>query len=100
MQLSLIDPRAHPVQTQAMLDDCHLSRAIRFVRAKAFRGEWSWPYVEHLCDVAGRPAWAVDDWLLRYVVVGGIIFRPEEFGIMDEKIRSAAGEAFARLDAA
>lgn len=47
----------------------------------------------------GRPAWAVDDYGTRYVVVGAIIFRPEEMAIADARIRSAAAEVFARLDA-
>jgi hypothetical protein len=100
MQLSFIDPRIHPVATQAMLDDPNLKMIIDALRAQAFRADRGWPYVEHLCEVAGRPAWAVDDDQLRHVLIGYIVFRPVEFDILDEKIRTAAREVFARLDAA
>lgn len=99
MQLSLIDPRQHPIAAQAMLEDAHLRGVITFMRGLAFRADLGWPHVEHLVEVAGRPAWAVDDAGLRYVVVGVLIFRTEEFDILDAGIRTAARAAFARLDA-
>lgn len=100
MQLSLIDPRLHPVATKAMLDD-NVWLAIRFMRAQAFRADLGWPHVEHIHDIGrhSRPVWAVDDDGLRYVVTGRLIFRPDEFDILDETIRTAAREAFGRLDA-
>lgn len=82
-----------------MHDDAHLRGAIRFVRGEAFRADLGWPYVEHLVEVAGRPAWAVDDAGLRFVVIGGLIFRPIEFDILDQTIWTAARAAFRRLDA-
>jgi hypothetical protein len=98
MQLSLIDPRIHPIATKAMLDDVNLWDAICF-RRDSFSEDQPWPFVEHLVDVEGRRVWAVDDDGMRYVVVGAIIFRPEEMAIADARIRTAAVEVFARLDA-
>ncbi|MDO9441595.1 MAG: hypothetical protein Q7T73_11965 [Beijerinckiaceae bacterium] len=98
MQLSLIDPRVHTAVTKAMHDDVNLSDAIGFMRDD-FTEPMAWPFVEHLCDIEGRPAWAVDDAQRRYVVIGRIIFRPDEFAIMHESIRTAARECFGRLDA-
>lgn len=102
MQLSLIDPRLHPIATQAMLDDVALRGAIRWMRRAMPTppADAVWPFVEDLGQVAGgRTAWAVDDCGLRYVVVGAIVFRPEDFDIMHETLRQAAVECFGRLDA-
>lgn len=98
MQLDLIDPREMATITQTMHDDAHLRSAIRFMRGEAFRADLGWPHVEHLVEVAGRPAWAVDDGDLRYVVIGALIFRPVEFEILDERIRTAAMSVFGKLN--
>lgn len=100
MQLSLIDPREHPVATAEMLDDTYLKGAIHFVRAKAGLDNTVWPFVERLCDVEGKPAWAVDDAGTRYVVVRRMIFGADDLKFADEKIRVTAAAVFGRLDAA
>lgn len=102
MQLSLIDPRIHPIATAAMLDDVSLRGAIKWMRRAmpAPPPDAAWPHVEDLGEVAGgRTAWAVEDAGLRYVVVGRLVFRVAEFGIMHESLRLAAVECFGRLDA-
>jgi hypothetical protein len=100
MQLSLIDPRETATVTQAMHDDAGLRACIKMMRGGRTVERGEWPYVEHLCEVVGRPAWAVDDDGMRYVVVGAIIFFwPEDMGIADATIRTTARDAFERLDA-
>ncbi len=98
MQLSLIDPREHPIATAEMLDDAYLKGAIGFVRAQAGREDSDWPFVERLCDIEGRPVWAVDDAGMRYVVVRRLIFDLDDLKMADEKIRTSAAEVFGRLD--
>lgn len=62
-QLSLIDHSQHPIATQEMLGDAGLKSAIKAMRRRAGADTAAaWPYVERLLNVAGRPAWAVDDW--------------------------------------
>jgi hypothetical protein len=118
-QLQMFDPRDQPVATAAMLEDSELKSAIQAIRIRsltqqtdleghtALRKElerrepnicFPWPYVEHLIDVDGRPAWAVDDGGTRYVVVNGTVWRPDDLAIADLRLRKAALEAFARLD--
>lgn len=100
MQLSLIDPREHPIATAEMLDDQHLKGAIRFVRAlEGSDSAAAWPFVERICEIEGRPARAVDDAGMRYVVVRRLIFDLDDLKMADEKIRTSAAEVFARLDA-
>jgi hypothetical protein len=99
MQLSLIDPRIHPVLTAAMLDDIGLKECIQFMRRRVGRIDAAWPCVEHLIECEGRPVWAVDDGDLRYVVVGAVVFGVDDLEIANEQIRTAARAAFERLDA-
>jgi hypothetical protein len=98
MQLSLIDPREHPVATAEMLADAGLQSAIKAMSKRAGATDAAWPYVERLLDVAGRPAWAVDDGGVRYVVVRNLVFGIDDLMFADENLRMAASKAFARLD--
>jgi hypothetical protein len=101
MQLSLIDPRQHPVATEEMLCDAGLKSAIRTMRKRAGTAtDAAWPYVEGLLDIAGRPAWAVVDAGVRYVVVGNVVFGIDDLMFAEDRLRMAALAAFARLDAA
>jgi hypothetical protein len=74
MQLQMFDPRMTPIRTAEVLGDIGLCRAIDSMRPRRRIGA-AWPYVERLCEVEGKPVWAVED--------GG----------------KAARQAFARLDA-
>jgi hypothetical protein len=99
MQLSLIDPVAHPVVTKAMLDDAGLRGAIRLVRQRdGVPQDAVWPIVERVGDISGVAAWAVDDGGMRYVAVNGRVFTDEVFWILNEKIRTAAMDVFGRLN--
>jgi hypothetical protein len=94
-QLQMFDPRIAPTATAEMLADGNLRRAIARMR----RGNGgSWPYVERICDIGGRPAWLVDDDGMRYVVVNLTIWHPDELDVADRRLRLAAMEAMARLD--
>jgi hypothetical protein len=100
MQLSLIDPREHPVTTAEMLDDDGLKGAIKTMRKRAGTDPAAaWPYVEYFLDVVGRPAWAVDDGGGRYVAVGNVVFGIEDLSFAEENLRTEALKAFRRLDA-
>jgi hypothetical protein len=96
-QLQMFDPRLHPPRTAEMLGDVELCRAIDRMRPRRRRNA-KWPYVERLLDIEGRPAWAVDDCGLRYVVVNGTVWRLEDIASAEGRLRSAALAAFARLD--
>lgn len=98
MQLQMFDPRLTPTRTFEMLNDLGLCRAIDAMRPRRRIGA-AWPYVEKLCEVDGKPAWAVEDGGRRFVVLNGLIFRMRELVLADAKIRDAATAAFARLDA-
>lgn len=98
MQLQMFDPAATPVATQEMLDDGGLHEAIEFMRVRNDVADSGWPYVERICEIDGRPAWAIDDAGLRYVVARGLIFEMMDLPILTSKIRQAAIKAFERLD--
>lgn len=98
MQLQMFDPRLMPVRTAEMLGDRELCRAIDSMRPRR-RRNLTWPYVERLIEIDGRPAWAVEDNGKRYVVVGNLIWRPQDLVLASVELRAAATEAFARLDA-
>lgn len=98
MQLSIIDPSIDTVMTQAMHDDAGLRQAIELVRFTARTGSSRWPHVEHVGTISGRPAWAVDDLGMRFVVVGGTIFAVEELGLVARRVREAATDFFEGLD--
>lgn len=97
-QLQMFDPRETPTRTFEMLNDRGLCQAIDAMRPRRRIGR-PWPYVERLCEVDGRPAWAVEDGGRRFVVVNGIIYRMSDLALADATIRDAAKAAFARLDA-
>jgi len=101
-QLELLDPRSCGTATAEMLADRGLRSAIRTMRTAAAGDNQSdgtgWPYVVRLVDVDGRPAWAVDDAGVRYVVVGAIIFTADDIRILGQAIREAAQAAFERVD--
>lgn len=59
----------------------------------------AWPYIEALGEIGPSRAWAVDDNGVRYVVVGTVIYGPQDFEVMNATIRADAMAAFARLDA-
>ncbi len=100
-QLCLIDPRQSPIATAEMLDDAGLRAAIATVRTRSgVDPALLWPYVERLPEIGKRPAWAVDDYGRRFVVVGRTVFGISDLAILSAKIRTAATEAFTRLDAA
>jgi hypothetical protein len=82
-----------------MLDDAGLRVCIKMMRGGRPVEGGHWPYVERLCEVADRPAWAVEDDGMRYVVGAIIFFWPEDMDIADEKIRTTARDCFGRLDA-
>ncbi|MFL9499145.1 hypothetical protein DNX69_06505 [Rhodopseudomonas palustris] len=101
-QIELFDPRLAPTATAEMLGDAGLRRAIAWLRSTAAgryrsRGQ-GWPYVEHIAECDGRPAWLVDDARVRIVVVGGLVWRPEDLVFAAPHLRSAAAVAGARLD--
>jgi hypothetical protein len=98
MQMQMFDPREAPTATAAMLADSCLRDAIESMRRHDDREDAGWPFVENIGD-AVRRAWAVDDAGSRYVVVGAVVFELDDLGIMARRIRIAAMEAFARLDA-
>lgn len=99
MQLELLDPRDTAPATAEMLADVGLRSAIRTMRRRAGLSiDGAWPYVERLVEISGRPAWAVDDATIRYVVVGAIIFTADDIQILGQAIRDAALAAFARVD--
>lgn len=98
-QLELIDPRVCTTATAEMIDDVGLRSAIRAVRRRAGRDDAAWPYVERLVEISGRPAWAVDDGGVRYVVVGHTVFDVDDLTFAAEALRTAAMQAFRRLDA-
>lgn len=93
----MFDPRVMPKRTAEMLGDIGLCRAIDSMRPRRRLGA-AWPYVERLCEVEGRPAWAVDDKGKRYVVLNGTVFKMSDLGCADVLVREAAKAAFARLD--
>ena len=101
-QLELLDPRECATATAEMLADRGLRSAIKTMRSPAAGDNRSdgtgWPFVERLVDVDGRPAWAVDDATIRYVVIGAIIFTSADIQILGPAIREAAQEAFERID--
>lgn len=93
----MFDPRLTPTAAAAMLADAGLRDAI--VGMRPIRdGIKPWPFVEHLLDIDGRAAWAVDDGGIRYVVVGVLIWRLQDLFLARADLRTAATEAFARLD--
>jgi hypothetical protein len=102
-QIELFDPRLAPAATAEMLGDAGLRRAIAWLRSTAAgryrsRGQ-GWPYVERIAECGeGRPAWLVDDAGVRIVVVGGVVWRPEDLIFAAPHLRAAAAEAGARLD--
>ena len=96
-QLQLFDPRLTPKATSEMLGDRELCRAIDRMRPRR-RRNCTWPYVERLIEIDGKPAWLVDDKGRRYVVVSSMVWHPDELGLADPRLRRAATEAFARLD--
>ncbi|WP_051000262.1 hypothetical protein [Bradyrhizobium diazoefficiens] len=98
MQLQMFDPREYPKRTFEMLNDLGLGRAIDAMRPRRRIGA-ALPYVERLCDVDGRPAWAVDDGGRRFVVVNVVVYRLSDLGFAEASIREAARAAFDRLDA-
>ena len=98
MQLQMFDPREAPTRTFEMLNDLGLCRAIDAMRPRRRIGA-AWPYVEKLCEIEGKPAWAVEDGGKRFVVLNGVIYRMRDLVLADAKIRKAAVEAFERLDA-
>jgi hypothetical protein len=102
MQIAMFDPKETATVTAAMLSDPYLKYGIQFVRRhqRDASDRFEWPYVEALCEIDRQQVWVVDDQGLRYVVVGPIIFGVADLHIADEKIRTAAVEAFARLDIA
>lgn len=57
-----------------------------------------WPYVERIAECESRPAWLVDDGGARIVVVGGLVWRPEDLVFAAPHLRTAAAEAVARLE--
>jgi hypothetical protein len=120
MQFTMFDPRETPTATAAMLNDEGLKAAIQAVRVRSLTqrtdlgehtvlrmelekrepgGILPWPYVEHLCEVGDRSAWAVEDRGERYVVVGPTVFVAGDMALTDARIQAAAKAAFARLDA-
>lgn len=86
----MFDPRLTPTRTAKMLGDRDLCQAIDRMRPRRRRNS-TWPYVERLLDIDGRVAWAVDDGV-RYVVVGRMVWRPEDLGIASAGLRKAAKE--------
>lgn len=100
-QLQMFDPRATPTATAVMLQDVALRVAIADMRHRtregARRHDDAWPYVEHLCEIEGRPAWLVDDDGRRYVVVNGFVWLPDELTMAAPKLREAAWAALERL---
>lgn len=99
MQLSLIDPRQNPVATKEIMADFKLRVAIAEMRRRNGSRDQKWPYVERLIDVAGRPAWAVDDAGTRYVVVRDMVFGIKDLPFAAAQLRTTAITAFRRLDA-
>lgn len=101
-QIEMFDPRMAPTATQEMLADAGLRRAIRWLRSPEvgrYRSRGTgWPYVERIAECEGRPAWMVDDGGARIVVVGGVVWRPEDLIVAAPHLRAAAAEAVARLD--
>lgn len=95
-QLQMFDPRIAPTATAVMLEDRDLRRAID--RMRGGRKRTGWPYVEHLCEIEGRPAWLVDDGGVRFVTVNGFLWDPSELGMAAAKLRDTARAAIARLD--
>ncbi|MBR0995608.1 hypothetical protein JQ580_33380 [Bradyrhizobium japonicum] len=99
-QLQMFDPRMSPTATAEMLADRGLRGAIVAMRKRAgMMLDDGWPYVEPAGEIGSSRAWVVDDDGVRYVVVGGMIFGPGDFGVMNSKIRADARAAFERLDA-
>ncbi|WP_237867244.1 MULTISPECIES: hypothetical protein [Bradyrhizobium] len=94
----MFDPRLTPARTFEMLNDVGLCRAIDAMRPRRPIGA-AWPYVERLCEVEGKPAWAVDDGGKRFVVVNGVIYMMSDLKFAEASLRDAAKAAFARLDA-
>ncbi|HWF85969.1 MAG TPA: hypothetical protein VG222_14015 [Vicinamibacterales bacterium] len=94
-QLQMFDPRLAPTATAVMLEDVGLRSAIDIICAR----DDGWPYVEHLCEIDGRPAWLVDDCGARFVVVNGFIWYPDELAMAVPRLRAAAMAAIARLEA-
>ncbi|MCK1341003.1 hypothetical protein IVB38_34560 [Bradyrhizobium sp. 38] len=79
-----------------MLSDRGLRRAIAAMRDDE---QAEWPFVESIGELGDRRAWAVDDRGVRFVVVGGTVFDADDLAILNGKLREAAKDAFARLDA-
>ncbi|ABE39395.1 hypothetical protein IP86_02710 [Rhodopseudomonas sp. AAP120] len=102
-QIELFDPRLTPTATSEMLGDAGLRRAIAWMRSPSAgryrsRGH-GLPYVERIAECGdGRPAWLIDDGGTRIVVVGGLVWRPEDLVFAAPHLRTAAAEAVARLD--